>query len=78
MKGSEEARKNFPELIARAGQGEVTVITRRNRPCAAIVPFTDAMKKTSGIRIQELRGSGKGLWREDAVAWVNEMRGEWE
>ena len=76
--GSEEARKKLPSLLDRAHRGQVTVITKRGVPYAAIVPVTDAVKRTAGIRIQELRGSGKGLWREDAAAWVNEMRGEWE
>jgi prevent-host-death family protein len=76
--GSEEARKKLPSLLERAHRGQVTVITKRGVPYAAIVPITEAVKKTVGIRLQDLRGSGKGLWREDAVAWVNEIRGEWE
>ncbi|MFZ2303520.1 MAG: type II toxin-antitoxin system prevent-host-death family antitoxin [Minisyncoccia bacterium] len=75
--GSEEARKKLPSLLERAHRGQVTVITKRGVPYAAIVPITEAVKKTAGIRLQNLRGSGKGLWREDAAAWVNEIRGEW-
>lgn len=76
--GSEEARKKLPSLLERAHRGHVTVITKRGVPYAAIVPVTEAMKKTAGIRIQDLRGSGKSLWREDAATWVNKIRGEWQ
>ncbi len=76
--GSEEARKKLPSLLERAHRGQVTVITKRGVPYAAIVPVTEAVKKTAGIRIQDLRGSGKRLWGGDAAAWVNEIRGEWQ
>lgn len=75
--GSEEARKKLPSLLERAHRGQVTVITKRGVPYAAIVPITEAVKKTAGIRLQNLRGSGKNLWCEDAAAWVNGIRGEW-
>ncbi len=73
----EEAQRKLPSLLDRAHRGQVTVITKRGVPYAAIAPVTDVVKRISGIRIQELRGSGKDLWREDTVAQVNEMRGEW-
>ena len=51
--GSEEARKKLPSLLERAHRGQVTVITKRGVPYAAIVPITEAVKKTAGIRLPE-------------------------
>jgi prevent-host-death family protein len=76
--GSEEARKKLPNLLERAHRGLSTLITKCGIPYAAIVPVSEALKKNAGLGLQQLRGSGKGLWSADAGAWVHKIRGEWE
>jgi prevent-host-death family protein len=38
-KGAEEARNQLPELLDAAAEGRSTIITRRGRPIAALVPL---------------------------------------
>jgi prevent-host-death family protein len=38
-KGAEEARNQLPDLLAAAEKGDSTIITRRGRPAAALVPI---------------------------------------
>ena len=76
--GAEEARATLPELLEQAHRGRVTVITKRGRPYAALVP---AQRLESGARrlpLLSLRGSGAGLWGDDARSLVERMRNEWE
>lgn len=76
--GSEEARKHLPALLERAYRGKPTLITKRGKPYAAIMPVAALARQQAGISIQALRGSGKGLWSENAAAWVDKIRNEWE
>lgn len=67
----------WSSLLERAHRGHVTVITRYGKPYAAIAPVSADVKEPTGMRIQDLRGSGKGLWQENATAWVHRTRDEW-
>ena len=76
-KGAEEARNHLPDLLAAAEGGRSTIITRHGRPVAAIVPMSDF---TAGNRQQpllSLKGSGAGLWGEDSVRTLRDLRDEW-
>jgi prevent-host-death family protein len=49
--GSFEAKNKLSELLAKAERGEETVITRRGRPVAKLVPLT------SGHDVEAARGT---------------------
>ncbi len=75
--GVEETRQQLLTLLESAHSGESGLITRRDKPYAAIVSL-EALP-ASGLRpsMLALRGSGAGLWGSDAAAWVDRLRGEW-
>jgi prevent-host-death family protein len=75
--GAEEARTLLPELLERAHHGKATVITKRGKPYAAIVPVAQAAAGKSGVSILSLSGTGRGLWGRDAAAMVTALRDEW-
>lgn len=77
MCGAEEARATLPELLEQAHRGGVTVITKRGRPYAALVPVARLGVRARRLPLLSLRGSGAGLWGEDARALVDRMRDEW-
>jgi prevent-host-death family protein len=79
--GSEEARQQLPSLLDRARGGVATLVTRHGRPCAAIVPVSVLEQATAtaprGPSLKSLRGSGAGLWGENAGQTIADARGEW-
>jgi prevent-host-death family protein len=75
--GAEEARASLPELLEQAHRGRVTVITKRGRPYAALVPVEHARVGVRRISISALRGTGAGLWGDDPAALIARMRDEW-
>ena len=75
--GADDARANLPELLERAHHGSATVITKRGRPYAALVPIT-AIDTTPHLSLASLKGSGAGLWGADASATVDALRDEWK
>ena len=75
--GVEEARQNLPSLLADAKSGKPVVITKHGKPYAAIVPLEALPDARTGPSIHALRGSGAGLWGDDAAAWIDRMRDEW-
>ncbi|MSQ51314.1 MAG: type II toxin-antitoxin system Phd/YefM family antitoxin [Betaproteobacteria bacterium] len=74
--GTEEARKQFPSLVARANQGKTTLITRHGKPYAALVPPPQA-RASRGESFVSLRGSGKGLYGKVA-RYIDALRREWD
>ena len=74
--GAEEARANLPALLERAHHGGTTVITKRGRPYAALVPVAAAQERRSSFLA--LAGTGKGLWGRRPSATIAAMRDEWE
>jgi prevent-host-death family protein len=76
--GAEQARATLPELLDQAHRGRVTVITKRGRPYAALVPAERARSGARRLPLLSLRGSGAGLWGDDSRALVARMRDEWE
>lgn len=76
-KGVEDARRELPELLDAAAQGEPTVITRRGHPVAALVPLAayDSVRQQS---LLPLAGSGTKLWGRSSRRTLARLRDEWE
>lgn len=75
-KGVESARAELPRLLDEAEQGRSTVITRRGRAVAALVPVSRAAIP-SQLSLAALAGSGKGLWGRDSARRMRRLRDEW-
>lgn len=76
--GSEGARKRLPALLERAHHGNPTLITKRGKPYAAIVPVSALAQRQAGIDIRDLRGTGKAFWGKNPADWLKRIRNEWE
>lgn len=74
---AEAARRRLPELLDRAHGGEVSVIKKRGTPYAALVPMDQHKKQSSSLSLLALRGSGAGLWGENAAKTIAQGRDEW-
>jgi prevent-host-death family protein len=75
-KGAEQARNQLPLLLAAAENGRTTIITRRGRSVAALVPVQEAAVSKQKSLVS-LAGSGKGLWGKDSRAILRRLREEW-
>ena len=75
-KGIQEARAQLPALLADAERGRVTIITKRSRPIAALVPFTQAMAPQQRSLLT-LTGTGAGLWGKNSSRRLAQLRDEW-
>jgi prevent-host-death family protein len=75
-KGVEEARSQLPKLIEAAEAGQTTVITRRGRAVAALVPL-EQQARSRQQSLLSIAGSGRGLWGADSTRAVAELRDEW-
>jgi prevent-host-death family protein len=76
--GSEAARAKLPELLELAHHGSPTVITKHGRPYAALMPISAMNASRRPISVLSLEGTGAGLWGEDSVRAVAQLRDEWE
>lgn len=77
-KGAEEARNQLPQLLEDAAGGRATVITRRGRPVAALVPLETYHGSFSKQRsLLDLEGSGRGLWGRHSSETLTKLRDEW-
>lgn len=75
--GVEETRQRLPSLLDQAHSGQPVVITKHGKPYAAIVPLDALQEVGPRPSLRALRGSGAGLWGDDAAAWVERLRDEW-
>lgn len=73
--GAEIARTLLPELLEKAHQGLSSLITKRGKPYAALVPVGQ-MRRTRQA-VLALRASGCGLWGKDSARTIRELRDEW-
>jgi len=76
-RGVEEARRQLPALLAEAEKGRATVVTRRGRSIAAIVPIEGATVGRGQKSLLALAGSGKGLWGGNSTRTLRRLRDEW-
>jgi prevent-host-death family protein len=77
-KGAEEARNQLPDLLDAAEKGHSTIITKHGRPVAAIVPLEAYEATAKQQSLLTVAGSGKGLWGDDSVRTLSELRDEWD
>jgi prevent-host-death family protein len=76
-KGAEEARNQLPELLDAAEKGQSTLITRRGRPVAALVPIQAYEAAIRQASLLPLAGSGRGLWGKNSTRTIRKLRDEW-
>jgi prevent-host-death family protein len=76
-KGAEEARNQLPDLLAAAEKGRTTIITRRGRPVAALVPLDAYGAPTRQQALGSLEASGRGLWGRRSSRTIRSLRDEW-
>ena len=77
-KGAEEARNHLPELLDAAEQGQTTIITRRGKPVAALVPVARLDVAKRQLPLTPLRGTGRGLWGKNSMKTIRALKDEWE
>ncbi len=75
--GAEVARAKLPSLIEAAERGHSTVITRRGRAVAALVPMGSLSNVSKQQSLLSVAGSGRGLWGTDSTRTVRKLRKEW-
>lgn len=76
-KGVEEARNQLPKLIEAAEAGHATVITRRGKAVAALVPLDEFGERQRRQSLLSVAGSGRGLWGAESVRSIDRLRDEW-
>jgi prevent-host-death family protein len=76
-KGAEEARNQLPDLLEAAEKGRSTIITKHGRPVAAIVPLEAYEATGKQQSLLTVAGSGQGLWGDDSIRTLGELRDEW-
>lgn len=76
-KGAEEARNQLPNLLEDAVAGRATVITRRGKPVAALVPLDAYSGAVRQKPLLALEGSGRGMWGKSSAAAISKLRDEW-
>ena len=61
-------------MRAANNEGAITIVTKRGKPYAAVVPVWQALRE--GPNLSELRGTANGCFG-DAGAFVSILRDEW-
>jgi len=75
--GAEEARNQLPDLLDAAEKGRSTIITRRGRPVAVLMPIEAYSSAGRQQPLLALAGSGRGLWGKDSARTLRKLRDEW-
>jgi prevent-host-death family protein len=76
-KGSEEARNELPTLLEEAQSGRPTIITRRGKPVAALVPLSQYQTGLKQQALLNLEGTARGLWGTNSTGTIKKLRDEW-
>ncbi|MEO8903373.1 MAG: type II toxin-antitoxin system prevent-host-death family antitoxin [Polyangiaceae bacterium] len=76
--GAEEARTLLPQLIERAHRGERSVITKRGKPYAEVVPVGSNTIGKPKLSFLSLAGTGRSLWGNDSRKTLKRLRDEWQ
>jgi len=77
-RGSEDARNELPSLIEAAEGGHATIITRRGRPVAALVPVDTYRRSHAQRSLLPLEGSGQSEWGKNSTRTIEKLRDEWD
>jgi len=77
-KGSEDARKQLPELLDAAQQGRSTIITRHGQPVAVLVPIEALSGAVRQQPLTPLAGTGRGFWGRSSTSTIRKLRDEWD
>jgi prevent-host-death family protein len=77
-RGSEDARNELPSLIEAAEGGHATIITRRGRPVAALVPVDAYLHGHRQQSLLPLEGSGQSQWGKNSKRTIEKLRDEWD
>ncbi len=77
-KGAEEARNKLPQLLDAAERGSATLITKRGRRVAALVPIAEYEAIPRRHSLLSLAGTGRGLWGEDSTRMIRALKDEWD
>lgn len=65
--GAAKAHRQFTTLLENARSGETTIITKRGKAVAAVVPIGQSLRGThSRERFVDLHGTGKGMYGDVA------------
>jgi prevent-host-death family protein len=65
-------------LLAAAERGQSTIIAKRGKPVAALVPI-EAYKSVSRQQsLLPLAGSGRGMWGKNSTRTLRKLRDEWD
>jgi prevent-host-death family protein len=75
--GAEEARTLLPQLLEEAHHGKTSLITKRGKPYAAIVPADAVASDKPRVPLLSLEGTGQGLWGRSSAGTVDRLRDEW-
>ena len=76
-KGAEEARNQLPDLLDAAEKGQPTLITKRGRPVAALMPVEAYDAALRQEPLLPVAGSGRGLWGKSSGRTIRKLRDEW-
>jgi prevent-host-death family protein len=76
-KGVEEARNQLPKLIQAAEAGHATIITKRGRPIAALMPLDSYGTAPRQRSLLAIAGTGPGLWGRNSGQSIAKLRDEW-
>lgn len=76
-RGSADARNELPSRIEAAEGGHATIITRRGRPVAALVPLDTFRAGQRQQSLLALEGSGRGQWGGNRGRARGKLRDEW-
>jgi prevent-host-death family protein len=76
-RGSEDARNELPSLLEAAESGHATIITRRGRPVAALVPVDAYQRNHRQQSLLPLEGSGRNQWGKNSTRTLGKLRDEW-
>lgn len=74
--GTEQARQQLPAILDAVEAGYTTLITRRGREVAAMVPAVAVPRRKSGALLA-LAGGGRGLWGVNSARTLAKLRDEW-
>jgi prevent-host-death family protein len=77
QRGAEDARNQLPRLLEAAEEGRSTVITKRGRPVAALIPIDDYAASVRQEPLLPLAGSGRALWGGNSARTLRKLRDEW-